>query len=738
MKKSFLSSIIFSIIAITIPAITLAGSCSGYFNDGNGGYTNNGEMLSVCMSGCNEGCQPGYYLSDGDGDATNNCEKEVGGNCVKSNLKGVCEVCPVGFYCKGGFFDKIPCPAGTYNNMIGGVSENSCRKPQLGYCVAKAEVTGNITSSIPSVCIENSLTTSTGNSGLSEGTTRGNDGQWKTDGKVDIKDGYHSNEPNHIGIKGYTLNNNLGANIEIPCPFGTYDKRTSANTGNTHCVVPDPGYCTSSDGVNCTFTDGAIKSEKIGNATASVGGHGVDISTLGNKTGDEAIITIIRNGEYFGTNPNYNTGLGATKQIKCKAGTYDIRTKLYSSNEEEIKKHPAPACVYPDLGYYAGSAGSKTQTECPAGTYDGRRMYQDSSKIYDEYEGYDFENIVHETETGDLIADIDIDMINNPYEIRKSIKNVANSSCKVCPGEYTNSAVGSIKVSECYLTTTAGKYVDTIGENQVICLGGNYCPGGTKVNFGSVGGRTICKGGNSEYKYSADGAKNESECYLITRIGFYATNCRGEYECSVNDDYRCFGGVPVYYGGPNGGGTSGAGCNDTKHGTSNVGVSYTFIKEISAGNSDYGELEPGYYKIILAGARGGNSGRSACGACMKDRGSGGGGEIKTIEKLVHNDNIYYSAYAGTIGSQGGDGSSGGWGCSDKCGGGGGAGGSSSFQLFEDNIEEVALGGGGGNGACWSNVAVSCGNCCNASSGTSRGSNSGGGYVKIYKGEKINE
>ena len=91
-------------------------------------------MLPKCKSDCGTGCQPGYYLSDGDANPANN----MSGGTLKIN--GVCEICPPGFYCPGNMKDKIACPSGTYNPQPGSISSTSCITPNTGYCVARGDI----------------------------------------------------------------------------------------------------------------------------------------------------------------------------------------------------------------------------------------------------------------------------------------------------------------------------------------------------------------------------------------------------------------------------------------------------------------------------------------------------------------------------------------------------------------------------------------------------------------------
>ncbi|MFQ6744833.1 MAG: InlB B-repeat-containing protein, partial [Alphaproteobacteria bacterium] len=99
-----------------------------------------------------------------------------------------------------------------------------------------------------------------------------------------------------------------------------------------------------------------------------------------------------------------------------------------------------------------------------------------------------------------------------------------------CPSGYGNSATGSVAQTACYLTTEAGKYVATAQGALTDCPAGDYCTGGVKVNYGSIGGSTPCPDG---YRNGAAGYSAESQCLMTVLAGKYvasknatsATNC---------------------------------------------------------------------------------------------------------------------------------------------------------------------------------------------------------------------
>ena len=65
-------------------------------------------------------------------------------------------------------------------------------------------------------------------------------------------------------------------------------------------------------------------------------------------------------------------------------------------------------------------------------------------------------------------------------------------ACSDLGNGYNYSPAKSGAATACYLTTTAGKYVATSKAAESTCAAGGWCAGGTKVNYESTGGRTLC------------------------------------------------------------------------------------------------------------------------------------------------------------------------------------------------------------------------------------------------------
>ena len=65
-------------------------------------------------------------------------------------------------------------------------------------------------------------------------------------------------------------------------------------------------------------------------------------------------------------------------------------------------------------------------------------------------------------------------------------------ACSSLGNGYNSSPAKSGAATACYLTTTAGKFVAESKAAESTCTAGGWCAGGTKVNYESTGGRTLC------------------------------------------------------------------------------------------------------------------------------------------------------------------------------------------------------------------------------------------------------
>ena len=101
---------------------------------------------------------------------------------------------------------------------------------------------------------------------------------------------------------------------------------------------------------------------------------------------------------------------------------------------------------------------------------------------------------------------------------------------RLCPSDYKNSYKNTTSINNCYLTTSAGKYVASAGGGQVSCTAGYKCPGSVTVKYNSTGGREICKNvtvsNTSRQTYSGSGASSCSNC-PAPQTGWFADTTQG-------------------------------------------------------------------------------------------------------------------------------------------------------------------------------------------------------------------
>ena len=113
-----------------------------------------------------------------------------------------------------------------------------------------------------------------------------------------------------------------------------------------------------------------------------------------------------------------------------------------------------------------------------------------------------------------------------------------------CPGEYIHSDGARSSVTNCYLMTTAGKYVNTPNSNQVACNVTDptdyYYPGGIKVYYGSTGGWEFMGLGWQNAALSGGSCANKELCPAGTwgdsaglcspvDAGYYPNDCQVTY-----------------------------------------------------------------------------------------------------------------------------------------------------------------------------------------------------------------
>ena len=93
-----------------------------------------------------------------------------------------------------------------------------------------------------------------------------------------------------------------------------------------------------------------------------------------------------------------------------------------------------------------------------------------------------------------------------------------NSTCTGLGAIYKASDAGASKNTQCYATTSAGKYVTAKATSEAACPAGDWCAGSVKVYYGSAGGNTDCPSG---YTSGTTGYSAQSQCLMSVAGGKY-------------------------------------------------------------------------------------------------------------------------------------------------------------------------------------------------------------------------
>ena len=453
----------------------------------------------------------------------------------------VCTTCIAGTYSEGGTNSCLSCPS-NYTSDAEAKGENECYIettagkfieiantsvqmdcPEGSYCPSEKVYYGN--TGIINTC-------PTGYTSLSEATK-------ETDCFIQTTAGKYIANAND--------------STETNCPVGSYCPSTKVNYGSAGGVVTCPSGYTSD-----------------ANAT---------------KESDCYLVTTA--GKYIAT-------AKTTTQTTCTANYYCESTKIYYGNtggrtecsgiynhSNEGSTSRGNCYVTTTAGKYIKTANDSSETNCPVGSYcpSANVNYGTTGSINTCPSGYTSDaNATKEsdcylvTTAGKYVATANSSTQTNctsgSYCASTKVYYGNTGGITTCPSIYTNSPVGASVASQCYVTTTAGKYIASANDNsQTNCSSGNYCPS-TNVNYGSTGSISECPSG-----YTSDAnATSQGSCYIQTTAGKYIataytttqTNCTsGSYCSSTKVYYGNTGGItscPSGYGNSAASSTSASQC----------------------------------------------------------------------------------------------------------------------------------------------------------------------------------
>ncbi|MBO5739906.1 MAG: InlB B-repeat-containing protein [Alphaproteobacteria bacterium] len=464
--------------------------------------------------------------------------------------------CPKGYYCPGEGKVTIgvagcrtECPSGYDDGGTGYSDESQCQisVPKGSYlATAKgAEMTvcpaGNYTSDAVLVSYGNtsSCTACEAGSYCSNGTKRSC--ATETDGV------FASSAANSDSIDDcYTLT-----------VAGKYIMDNVVKT----CVVPY--YCPGDIKVSYGNSGGNLSCADLSDDVAWQSG----VTASGASTPDKCYV-VVADGKYW------NGDAFAT----CNAGTYKTEHNVYYGQKSSCVTCPAgytseagasECYLITTAGKYVATAG-KGEVECKAGDFcpGGTKVMVSGvggNTACKTLAGGKYSMSAAGTKTADMcytescaLTENAIAMSGKDYygadvadtcvaTLCEAGFTVAGGACKVCPadnvcdpandngaphkcseltgGVYTKSAAQTGTVDNCYLTTTAGKYVATAGQGEVDCLAGGYCAGGVDVNRTGTGGREACP---LDYAMSGTGASEKNQCYTNCAMYSHATQMTGK------------------------------------------------------------------------------------------------------------------------------------------------------------------------------------------------------------------
>ena len=393
------------------------------------------------------------------------------------------------------------------------------------------------------------------------------------------------------------------ANCSLTTTAGKYV--AAAGAGETACISPYycPGGTTikygtgTTTGGNSACTDlGAIYSKSDAGASASTSCYATTTSTkwvASAKASSESTCTA---GYYCagGTKVYYNSTGGRTE---CGGGKYSAEG--------------ATSCSNITAGCYGTSASSSCPAVCGANKYSDAGAsactacdsdYANSGNTAESHAGVASCKVTcaagtYVASSGAACTDVGSGYYTTASQTISQGSTGSRSACSLLNAFYTASDGGRDATTDCFGTTTSGKFVKTAKSGEETCAAGGYCPGSVKVYYNSTGGRTACGAGTANantgssassacltcaagtyntttgnttcsscpagsyctggsnksacaapYSSSAEGSDDTNDCYLTTSSTKYVAEVgKGEVTCAEGG--YCPGGSTIYRGG---------------------------------------------------------------------------------------------------------------------------------------------------------------------------------------------
>ncbi len=496
-----------------------ASSCStvstGYYTTGGTETTRTSqskcEAGSYCSGGVKTSCG-GSLTSAAGSDALSDCYITCSAGYYLAGSGTSCSQATSGYYAAGGTYNystsiqgRNQCPNATYGKSASGSNEISdCyMTTTAGKYIATAQATSQTECPKGSYCPSTTVyygnydTSGGGRVACGAGKYNANTGSTSSSACSNITAGCYGTSATSAcpAVCGASQYSEAGASSCTSCKSGYINSGTSAasHANASSCKITcAAGTWVASANAACTDVgDGYYRS---GTDTVSQGKTGIRniCSGLGSfyahsDSGRDS------ESDCYGTTTagKYINGQYSSTQETCPAGKYCPATKVYYGSYAW-----QGGGMYYCGGSLTSAAGSDALSDCyivcGAGYYlagSGTSCTQATSGYYAAGGTYYY--------------------------------NTSTQGLSTCPSGYGSSSAGASSSSNCYLTTTAGKYIATAkSSTQSDCTVGNYCPA-TNVSYGnsgySGGGLTSC-GGNLT---SAAKAEKKTDCYITCSAGYY-------------------------------------------------------------------------------------------------------------------------------------------------------------------------------------------------------------------------
>ena len=318
---------------------------------------------------------------------------------------------------------------------------------------------------------------------------------------------------------------NTNAQLLLTCPAGTYvDSRSQSggvlsSAGKQLCNPCTAGTYTNVAGrSSCTAcATGSYSSAGASACTAcpagkTTSGTGTAFSTDANTTCATDCTSIANMNAWASQtwNDETNSVDGLCAVSTCKAGAYKSGNTCPVCGNNEYSSVGATSCSSCNTTNGYGNTGttiashaeqSSCKTTCSAGNW-------------------------VETETpGAACSSVGDGYYSTVSQTISQGSTGSRSACSSLASEYVHSDGDRTATTDCFLNTSAKKYVATAKSNQVDCTGNGYCPGDVKVYYNQTGGRTACDTGlfapaksyreaQCGHKFHVDGANFNDVFYL--------------------------------------------------------------------------------------------------------------------------------------------------------------------------------------------------------------------------------